>query len=182
MRTLCGVLVVCVAAGCSSVLAAPPAVGDTAADFELKTPAGQAVKLSTFAGDGPVVLVVLRGYPGYQCPACSKQVTDLAKHAEQFKSAGAKVLLVYPGPSAKLTDKATEFLGDRSLPDHFALVTDPDYTFTNLYQLRWDAKNETAYPATFVLGKDRKVVFAAVSKSHGGRTDADAVLKAIPAK
>jgi O-acetyl-ADP-ribose deacetylase (regulator of RNase III) len=34
------------------------------------------------------------------------------------------------------------------LPSNIVLVTDPDYTVTNLYGLRWDAPHETAYPST----------------------------------
>jgi hypothetical protein len=57
-------------------------------------------------------------------------------------------------------------------------VTDPDYTFTNAYNLRWDVPRETAYPSTFVMDKQRKIHFARISKTHGGRTSAAEVLKA----
>ena len=46
------------------------------------------VKLSALAKDGPVVLVVLRGFPGYQCPACSQQVRDFREHAKTLRGAG----------------------------------------------------------------------------------------------
>jgi hypothetical protein len=45
--------------------------------------------------------------------------------------------------------------------------------------LRWDAKNETAYPATLVFDKDRIVKFLKVSKSHGDRANAEDLLEAI---
>jgi hypothetical protein len=56
---------------------------------------------------------------------------------------------------------------------------DPDYKFTNAYRLRWDAPRETAYPSTFVIDRERKVRFAKVSKTHGGRATASEVLKAL---
>ena len=60
-------------------------VGDTAPDVELQLPgSSEKVKLSTLAEKGPVVLAVLRGYPGYQCPACSRQLGDLVQHADDF--------------------------------------------------------------------------------------------------
>jgi len=43
-------------------------------DFKLSTPEGKTVQLSEVEAKGPVVLVVLRGYPGYQCPYCNRQV------------------------------------------------------------------------------------------------------------
>jgi peroxiredoxin len=159
-----------------------PAVGQEAKDFELAALAGDKVKLSKLTETGPVVLVVLRGYPGYQCPLCNRQVAEFLGKADEFKKANARVVMVYPGPAAKLEQYAKEFLGEKKLPDGFVLVTDPDYTFVNSYGLRWDAKNETAYPSTFVIGTDRKIAFAKVSTTHGDRAKADDVLKAIPAK
>ena len=175
---LAGVL----AFGCVAPLQAegPPKAGDEAADFELKTLKDKSVKLSELVKSGPVVVVVLRGYPGYQCPICSKQVGELVSKAKAFKDAKASVVLIYPGPGEKLTMRADEFIQDTTLPDNFHLVTDPGYTFVNAYHLRWDAPRETAYPATFVVDRDRKVVFAKVSKTHGGRSSVMEVLKALP--
>ncbi len=65
---------------------------------------------------------------------------------------------------------------------HFILLLDPDYTFTKAYNLRWDAKNETAYPSTFVVDKKMKVTFAKVSKEHGDRAKTADVLKSLAAK
>lgn len=157
----------------------PPAVGETARDFELKDLAGKKQALAKIAGDGPVVLVVLRGYPGYQCPVCTKQVAQLVANAEKLQAAKARVILVYPGAAEKLTAHAEEFLGDRKLPEGFYLLVDPDYTFTDAYRLRWNAPMETAYPSTFVMDKERKIRFAKISKTHGGRSNVDEVLKAL---
>lgn len=157
----------------------PPKVGDTAADFELQTIDGKTVKLLDETQQGPVVLVVLRGYPGYQCPACSQQVGQFVAKAAEFRQAKARVLLVYPGPEAKLQLKAQEFLGKQQLPAGFQFLLDPDYKFTNAYRLRWDAPNETAYPATFVIQPDQNITFANISQTHGGRVNPAVVLKAL---
>jgi peroxiredoxin Q/BCP len=158
---------------------APPEIGKKASDFSLESVRGETVKLSKLAEKSPVVLVVLRGYPGYQCPICSRQVAELLKHADELAEAGAQVVLVYPGPGGRLKERAEEFLADRTIPKHFHLVTDPDYTFTKAYDLRWDAPRETAYPSTFVIDRQRIVRFAKVSKTHGDRIDAKTVLKAV---
>jgi len=158
----------------------PPAVGDTAADFELEAINGKKVKLSEVSKQGPVVLVMLRGYPGYQCPICTVQVGRLISKAKQLADAKARVLLVYPGPAEGLKARADEFVKGKDMPENFDLLLDPDYTFTNLYGLRWDAKGETAYPSTFVLDSARKVLFAKVSRSHGDRAKAEDVLAALP--
>lgn len=160
--------------------ARPPAVGEEAPDFELATLDEKPVKLSKLTQAGPVVLVVLRGYPGYQCPLCTKQVGEFLGQAKKFQAAGANVVLVYPGPKRDLGQYAYEFIqAQPALPDQFHLVMDPDYKFTNAYRLRWDAPRETAYPSTFVIDRERKVRFAKVSKTHGGRATAEEVLKAL---
>ena len=159
-----------------------PAVGAKAPDFTLATPTGKAVTLSTEQGGRGLVLVILRGFPGYQCPYCVKQVHDFANHASDFKAKNNRVLLVYPGPPADLDQHAKEFLEKQAeLPSNVVLVTDPDYKVTNLYGLRWYAPNETAYPSTFILDKKGMVVFEKISHSHGDRLSAQDALDHLSA-
>jgi hypothetical protein len=44
----------------------PPAVGEQAPDFTLNRLDGKAIALSALTQDGPVVLIMLRGWVGYQ--------------------------------------------------------------------------------------------------------------------
>jgi len=157
----------------------PPQVGDEAQDFQLTTLDGNRVKLSEQVKSGPIVLVVLRGYPGYQCPLCTKQFGDYLQAAEMLKKSSATVVFVYPGPADKLKERAKEFVQGKDYPNHFQLVLDPDYEFTNAYGLRWDSRGETAYPSTFVIDGQLKVTFAMVSKTHGNRSSAAEVVKAL---
>jgi len=156
--------------------AAPPAVGERPPAFTLTNLDGVSKQL----GPGPVVLIVLRGFPGYQCPMCNRQVSEFVRSGTEFARAGVRVVMVYPGPPAEVQTKAKEFVSDKNLPQHFELLVDPDYTFTKAYSLRWDAPNETAYPATFIVDKNGKITFAKVSRTHGGRTTAAEVLAALP--
>lgn len=154
-------------------------IGQVAPDIELQPLEGNPVKLSKFTRKGPVVLVVLRGFPGYQCPACSGQVAELRSHAKEFEALKTNIVLVYPGPEANLKARAREFLEGTKLPPTMTLVIDPNYTFTKTYGLRWDAPAETAYPSTFVLDGDRKVQFRKLSVSHGDRAKAEDILAAV---
>lgn len=156
-----------------------PVVGEKAPDFELMSTRGTKVRFSERTA-GPVVLVVLRGFPGYQCPNCNRQVQDFIQHAPAFAQAGASVVFVYPGPPDHLAEKAGEFLKDKTMPEHFDMLLDPDYGFTKAYGLRWNAPKETAYPSTFVVDRQGVVVFSKVVKSHGGRSTATEILSALP--
>ena len=133
----------------------PPKVGDAAPDFKLKTLEDQEIRLGDLTAKGKVVLVVLRGWPGYQCPICERQVQDFS------------------------TMKGKQW------PKEFLYVMDPDYTMINAYHLRWNAASETSYPSTFILDKKGIVRFQKVSHSHGDRTTSAGVLeelKKLPAE
>ena len=160
----------------------PPTVGEKASEFKLNTVEGEPVELSGLLKQGPVVLLVLRGWPGYQCPICNRQVGEFLSSAAKFKAAKASLVLVYPGPAAGLKDHAQEFIRGKTLPDNFYYTTDPDYAFTNAYHLRWDAPKETAYPSTFLIGQDGLIQFAKISTTHGGRASAAEVLQALAGK
>ena len=164
-----------------SLFAETPAVGTKAPDFTLSTPTGTPVKLSKQEHKANVVLVLLRGYPGYQCPYCQRQAHDFIEHAPAFATKRALVLLVYPGPPADLDQHAKEFLAKQAnLPANVIMATDPDYKMTNLYNLRWDAPRETAYPSTFILDRKGTVLFEKISHSHGDRTTAQDILGQLP--
>lgn len=168
---------------CSLVVnaAEPPKVGDKAPDFTLKTLDDQSVTLSDLTASNKVVLVVLRGWPGYQCPICDTQVHDYIAAASGFTDAKARVVFVYPGPAEDLKAHAKEFAEwkGKVWPGDFLYVMDPDFNLVNTYGLRWDAPKETAYPSTFVLDKKGVIHFEEISHTHGNRSRAADVLKEL---
>jgi thioredoxin-dependent peroxiredoxin len=164
--------------------ASPPRIGEKAPDFALKTLDERTTRLSDLISTNPVVLVVLRGWPGYQCPLCTAQVQDYISSASVFTKSKVRVLMVYPGPAPELKAHGEEFLKDKQWPKDFVYLLDPDFTMINAYGLRWDAPGETSYPSTFVIDQKGIVRFAKISQSHGNRTKAQDILeevKRIPA-
>lgn len=158
-----------------------PKLGDKAPAFSLTAVDGRPVTLADAVARGPVVLVLLRGWPGYQCPFCTRQFADFLDHAEELNATGARVVWVYPGPSDQVQQRAREFIASRPMPANFVVAPDPEYVFTNAYGLRWDAPQETAYPATFVVDRSSNVRFAQISIAHDGRALAVDVLRALAA-
>jgi peroxiredoxin Q/BCP len=158
---------------------APPKIGEMAEMFTLRSLDGEKIELKKLLKEGPVVVAVLRGYPGYQCPACTRQVGGYVKLADDFAKAGATVVFVYPGEAQELESRAQEFLKQTELPAPLTLVLDPGHKFLTASGLRWEALNETAYPSTFIVDGDGKVTFRKISKTHGDRAEAADVLKAL---
>ena len=81
----------------AAMAATTPDVGAKAPDFSLAGVDGTHVTLAAEVQHGPVVLIVGRGWPGYQCPFCTRQFGDLRSDAQKIDAAGARVLWVYPG-------------------------------------------------------------------------------------
>ncbi len=153
------------------------AINDKAIDFELPIVDGDGyLSLSDEYRQGPVVVVVLRGYPGYQCPLCSRQVGSLANRAKTLSRYAHRVILVYPGEAELLERHAEEFMGSRSLPRPLTIVRDDDMKMVSDWGLRWNAPRETAYPATYVIDKNGRVRWSEVSSSHAGRTSAGEII------
>lgn len=157
----------------------PPAVGDKAPDFELATLDGKTHQLSQLVKNGPVVVVMLRGYPTYQCPLCSQQVGDFLNAADGFAQQQATVVLIYPDNQEGVAEHAQEFIKGKKFPKHFLFLLDPNFEFTNSYGLRWDAPKETSYPSTFIVDGDQKVTFAKISRKHSGRSKSKEVLTTL---
>jgi thioredoxin-dependent peroxiredoxin len=153
-------------------VAVAPDVGDKAPDFTLAQIDKKKLALSAELKSGPVVLVVGRGWVGYQCPFCNRQFGDFLKAASDIQAAGARVIWVYPGPADDVQKRAEEFAAGRPFPPNFRFVLDPNYALTLSYGVRWDAPQETAYPSTFVIDRRGIVRYALVSKSHAGRSTA----------
>lgn len=169
-----------------------PAVGSKAPPFELSVQGdtrgdarggGTLVTLSDLAKDGPFAVIVLRGFPGYQCGICKQQVGALINRAKSLSSVTGsrprRIVLIYPGPANGLDSKAKAFLGSRRLPDPFVLLKDPGMEMVTEWGLRWDKRSETAYPAAFIIDGSKRVRWAKVSDSHSGRAGAEELIKAF---
>ncbi len=156
----------------------PPKIGEAAPDFELKNLKGEKVVLKTLTKESPVVMLVLRGWYGRQCPMCNRQVGEFLSKKAALKD--VQVVMIYPGAADQLDDHAKQFIGSKSFPKNYHFVLDPDFKFTNTWGLRWEAPGETAYPSTFVVDQEQKLVFGKTVVSHGDRADVATVVAKLP--
>ena len=155
-------------------------VGDKAINFDLpEVGKDDYVELKDLYAEGPVVVIVLRGYPGYQCPLCSKQVGAMINRVKALKAAAHKVVLIYPGESSELERQAKKFMGSRTLPEPMILVRDPDMEMVSEWGLRWNAPRETAYPATYIVKSNGRIAWRKVSNSHAGRSNAQEIIEQL---
>ncbi|TWT53511.1 Redoxin [Rubripirellula amarantea] len=164
----------------SATWAESPKIGASVNGFTLPVVGDDGeVSLTQELTEGPVVVVVLRGYPGYQCPACQRQVASFANRAKTLGQLTHRVILVYPGPADTLSAHAEEFMGQRSLPEPLKIVRDADMKMVDDWGLRWNAPRETAYPSTFIIKQDGTVAWKKVSDNHAGRAEAEEVVNEL---
>lgn len=146
--------------------------GKPAPDFELKSDAGETVKLSSLRGR-PVVLYF---YPKDDTPGCTKQACGIRDAYGEFERAGATVLGVSPDSEGS----HVKFRNKYDLP--FTLLADTDHAVADKYGL-WNEKSfmgRTFFGvsrSTFVIDADGNVkkIFHNVKPA----THADDVLAAL---
>lgn len=135
--------------------------------------AGQPLDLARYRGVKPVVVVVMRGFPGFVCPNCSAQTSRLIRNYPEFARRGAELLVVYPGPKdslAAFVAQSRREADNAAVP--FPLLLDPDFAAVNKLGIRADL----ARPSTYVLDKAGEVRFAYVGASTADRPSVKAML------
>ena len=115
--------------------------GKAAPDFELKSDAGETVKLSELRGT-PVVLYF---YPKDDTPGCTTQACGIRDAWGEFERAGAVVLGVSPDDE----QSHVEFKEKFELP--FALLADTEHTTAEAYGV-W---KERTYAGNTYMGVER---------------------------
>ena len=157
-----------------------PDIGQRAPDFELPL-VGQKMFLSLRDEyrNGPVVVIVLRGYPGYQCPNCKNQFNAVVNRAKALSMESKCVVLVYPGNAEQLEKHSKHFLGSRKLPHPIKVVRDDDMQMVEEWGIRWETRNQTAYPSTFVVDQNGRIAWKKVSSTSAGRSTVEEILREL---
>ena len=134
-----------------------PEPGQLAPDFKLKGPGGAFYTLSEHRGESAVVLVF---YPLAFSAVCSHQLPEVQKLLPAFEEAGA---VVY-GISVDSHHSNTAFA--RSLGLTFILLSDWKHEVSTAYGV---LVPEAGYSgrATFVIGKDGKLLWREISEDMG---------------
>ena len=147
--------------------------GKPAPDFELKSDAGERVKLSELRGK-PVVLYF---YPKDDTPGCTTEACEFRDAYDVFRARGAEVLGVSPDDVASHEKFKTKY----ELP--FTLLADPDHAVAEQYGV-WGEKKFAGKTylginrSTFIIDADGNVARAMLGIKAAGH--AASVLDSLP--
>ena len=150
-------------------------------DVQLIGASGETVSLSDYRGK-PLVLIFMRGFPGFICPYCTTQTAQLAARYGELTAAGAEVAIVYPTKEDD-REKVREFVaacneileeeGEAGLP--FPVLLDPGTKVVRRYNIEGDLSK----PSTYVLDAQGVVHYAYVGRTSDDRPSVDRILKEV---
>lgn len=167
-------------------------VGDEAPDFTLATPQDHPVSLSSLLAKG---LVVLNFFRGAWCPYCNMELKALDAIVPAVRERGAELVSISPN----LPEKSAAFVAEN--PFSFDVLCDPDNQVARSYGLvfalpgplvavyrdigidlpafdgndRW----ELPMPATYIVGRDGRIVGGFVHADYTRRMEPADILAAI---
>lgn len=101
-------------------------IGSLAPNFKLPATNGQEIALSDFRGKSNVIVFFIRET---SCPQCRTHVTQLGRMYEQFREAGAEIIVIL----GEDVEKAREYAESINLP--FPILSDPNRDVYHLYEL-----------------------------------------------
>jgi len=169
-----------------------PAMGGEAPEFSLPNAQGKLVSLSKALSDGPVVVTF---YRGSWCPYCNLQLRAYQRALPEITALGGRLMAI----SAQLPDKslstveqnALEFdalsdVGNRvarsfglvyALPDELRAVLISNNKALPMFN--GDDSWELPVPATYVIGRDGRVVLASVQIDYRQRLAPEEIVAAL---
>ena len=166
--------------------------GDAAPSFSLPDQNDARVTSAELLARGPLIVVFLRGR---WCPFCVATVESWNEALPRVREAGASLVAISP-----MTVKQAFFMHDQhklgfpllsdagnQVARQFGLVYRvPEYqqeiyskTFVNLPFVNGDSSRELPIPATFIIGRNGRIVFASASADYTQRPEPGEVLKKV---
>ncbi len=170
--------------------------GDTVNDFSATDLQENVFILREALEKGPVVLIF---YRGQWCPFCNKHLKKLEQNLDKIYEKGASVVAISPEKSEFLKRTADKtkasfsllFDEDYKIADAFEVAFRPTKFERAIYNniLKADLKNahsdesqQLPIPATFIIGKDRKIIWRHFDPDYKKRSTIEDILENLSSK
>jgi len=168
-------------------------IGQLAPDFKLPNPQGELTALNDLLTNGPVVVTF---YRGSWCPYCNLQLRALQARLADIKALGAELVAISPQvPDDSLTEDEISNMDFIVLSDQNAKVASnygvawevPEFLLDHMRvdrQLDLESINNgnaniLPIPATFIIGKNAKVVWRFVDVDYRTRSEPEEIIQAL---
>lgn len=179
LRTAAFVLLVASSAFAQETRTAAIKIGDIAPDFTLSDNSGKQVTLSEAVKTAPVVLVF---YRGSWCPFCARQLADLRGLVKDAEKTRLFALSVDAAEASNDLIKKIEKDGKGKI--NYSFLSDTNAKTIDAYGLRdsryaGEKVDGIPYPTVYVIGSDRRVVWAKLEKDYKNRPTNQEIRAAI---
>lgn len=170
-------------------------VGDIAPNIKLPNTVGAEVSLYEILDEND--FAVINFYRGLWCPYCNLELKALQEKNDELISLGAKLIAISPQtPDTSLTTKEKNELAFEVLSDiDNKIAKDYGLVFSLAEELRpiylsfgidvptsnGDDSYELPMPATYVINKNKEIVFAFIDEDYTKRGEPQDVVDAIKA-
>jgi len=168
-------------------------VGDSAKDFTLPNAVGNNVSLDEVLSNNDFAVVSF--YRGAWCAYCNLELKALQEKNDELKALGAKLVAISPqSPDASLTTKEKNELTFEVLSDTnndiakeyglvFSLAEElrPIYLSfgINIPENNDDDSYEIPMPATYVINKNKEILFSFIDEDYTKRCEPQDIIDAI---
>lgn len=164
-------------------------VGATAPDFQLPDSSGSMVSLSSMLKDGPVVV---SWYRGAWCPFCNVQLRAYQERLTDIRGLGANFVAISPQTpdnsketvsKGELTFPVLSDVGNTAARSYGIVHAQPEGARMDLTRFNGSGEgaNDLPMPATYVIDRSGKIVYAWTNPDYRQRADPEAVLTALRA-
>ncbi|CAA0093292.1 Peroxiredoxin Bcp [Zhongshania aliphaticivorans] len=165
----------------------------TAPDFSLPDPEGKLISLGDLLAEGPLVVTF---YRGSWCPYCNLQLRALQARLQEIHTLGAQLLAISPQvPDGSMTSDEIDELD-------FLVLSDQDARVASQFGVAWEVPeflaehmrvdrkldldvinngngNILPIPATFIIGRDGKVLWRYVDVDYRTRSEPDDIIEVL---
>lgn len=145
-------------------------VGKAVKGFTLTDVDGKTVDVGAVLGKKPVVLIF---YRGVWCPFCRAQMVQLGQSKKELLQTGAAVYAI-----SNEDDAALKKMRDQHGLDFVTFLSDREGKAADLYMGRYPGKS-LIKPGTFVIDRNKKIVYSYVNEDYRTRAATDEMLTAL---
>lgn len=153
-----------------------PLVGRPLPQTRFIGPDGGVFDLGDLKGRKNILLVMMRGFAGQVCIACSAQTAILAKTIHQFEKSNTQIIVVYPGPPS-------------SVPVFLQAVKDLEFSFELPFPVlldinlgavkKFDIEGRLAKPTSIIIDQKGVVRFAYSGEKYDDRPPVGTLLREL---
>lgn len=152
-----------------------PRIHSPAPDFTLPDISGKKVNLSNFKDKKNVILTFYRGWVGYWCSNCKRQLVQLMKDYDKLTKYDAELVLISPSDEKKTKEFLNILEKESSSKVSFPVLIDSGHKVVELYKVT----GNKAIPSVFIIDKKGTLRFKYIGQDVSDRPTTEHLIEIL---